>query len=288
MERCPICLEDLNPEKGISQSDCKHSFCEGCLNIWLKLSLMCPVCRKEIKWFNGPSGKVKTSPPEKEVSKETIEDHARAALDLQIEELFSQVALGALSEIIAQSFMTFLDLGSDSSGPPERHTRKPIEHFPQALPIGCYDHLTREFQGLWRKPEIIKGTREAFSLGREDIIKYPTLKMLVDELTKHPDLLLTTEPKSAFINWYKTGDSYAPWHQDSYGATVVMISVGDTRKLATRRKGSKNKDQVEIYKCEDGDVVIFTERWNKDHQHSILKTSRKTYGRISIVLFFDE
>lgn len=43
---CPICLDALKNQKTVKFSGCRHRFCTGCLDHWLKKSASCPVCRK--------------------------------------------------------------------------------------------------------------------------------------------------------------------------------------------------------------------------------------------------
>ncbi len=44
---CPICFEELN--EGIIITECKHKFHKKCLDEWLKIKNICPICKKKFK-----------------------------------------------------------------------------------------------------------------------------------------------------------------------------------------------------------------------------------------------
>jgi len=46
LDKCSICLE-VNKNK-IIKTDCNHEFHEKCLFEWMKISMTCPICRREI------------------------------------------------------------------------------------------------------------------------------------------------------------------------------------------------------------------------------------------------
>lgn len=55
MGDCPICLNDI---KDIFTLKCNHVFCKECINKWLKVSSICPLCRNtethtqtHLKWL---------------------------------------------------------------------------------------------------------------------------------------------------------------------------------------------------------------------------------------------
>jgi hypothetical protein len=49
MERCSICLEEIN---NVSITNCNHSFCSNCLNGWLDQNKdTCPMCRTKIRSY---------------------------------------------------------------------------------------------------------------------------------------------------------------------------------------------------------------------------------------------
>ena len=48
-ETCIICLEEFNSEDIIKKFFCGHIFHENCLNCWINKSVICPVCKYNIK-----------------------------------------------------------------------------------------------------------------------------------------------------------------------------------------------------------------------------------------------
>lgn len=280
---CPICLDPISKE-ATAITSCKHLFCKDCLIHWTLESLSCPVCKTKIEWYSFKGKKIKTSTPIP-LKPEDPSINIRTARDLQIEEIFKAVERGAISEIEASAYLEFI--GTPETRVDQREPREGIVHYKEAAIIGCFDALSQELKNKWQRPPVVKGTREAFSVGREDFNKYPILARVISNVWENPELRLKAQPSNAWINFYKDGTYYTPWHQDSYESTVVNISVGDTRSLLT--KPSRGEAAItEKYICEDGDVVIFTKEWNSEHKHCVPKTKKKSYGRISIVLFVVE
>jgi len=46
-QSCQICLSKLGQANRVTRLPCKHAFCEGCIQEWLRLHHTCPVCRWE-------------------------------------------------------------------------------------------------------------------------------------------------------------------------------------------------------------------------------------------------
>ena len=45
---CPICYDEMKDVENISETECKHVFCDNCINMWLKQHNTCPFCRMVI------------------------------------------------------------------------------------------------------------------------------------------------------------------------------------------------------------------------------------------------
>lgn len=89
--------------------------------------------------------------------------------------------------------------------------------------------------------------------------------------------------KGVFINLYKNGDDYAPYHQDKYECNgVFTVSIGGDRDFLTKNNNTK---LVTKYKLEDGDLFYFNEEFNKNNKHSIPKRKKMNKPRISVVFF---
>jgi alkylated DNA repair dioxygenase AlkB len=86
---------------------------------------------------------------------------------------------------------------------------------------------------------------------------------------------------SVWMNYYRDGRDYTPYHKDSYNCTVVSVSFGDTREFKVR-----NKSGIETsYMLSNGDIFVFDEEFNRENQHSIPKAGKNIGPRISLVFF---
>ena len=47
--RCPICLENFTQGVEIRVMPCQHKYCRCCLDKWLKIKAVCPICNMNIK-----------------------------------------------------------------------------------------------------------------------------------------------------------------------------------------------------------------------------------------------
>ena len=68
MNECSICLDTMQPHN-ISENNCGHQFCKGCIDSWLDDGKnTCPMCRQPIQYLtqNGETHRliVKRIPPE--------------------------------------------------------------------------------------------------------------------------------------------------------------------------------------------------------------------------------
>eukprot|EP00425_Heterocapsa_triquetra_P008284 CAMPEP_0195160234 /NCGR_PEP_ID=MMETSP0448-20130528/186565_1 /TAXON_ID=66468 /ORGANISM="Heterocapsa triquestra, Strain CCMP 448" /LENGTH=111 /DNA_ID=CAMNT_0040199035 /DNA_START=390 /DNA_END=721 /DNA_ORIENTATION=+ len=46
--QCPVCLEDFDRERTISQTPCHHVYHTECLRGWLEVERRCPLCRHDL------------------------------------------------------------------------------------------------------------------------------------------------------------------------------------------------------------------------------------------------
>lgn len=114
----------------------------------------------------------------------------------------------------------------------------------------------------------------------------------LDEKWKHPLIIDMKEKienefgmkvRGVFLNLYKDGDDYAPYHRDSYGGNgVFTVSVGGKREFLTK---NDKTGKITKYMLEDGDLFFFNSEFNKQHKHSIPKRKKLNNPRISIVFF---
>ena len=48
-EKCAVCMDEFEVGRKLMQLDCKHEFCQDCVEGWLADHNTCPVCRKVFK-----------------------------------------------------------------------------------------------------------------------------------------------------------------------------------------------------------------------------------------------
>lgn len=293
-EACAICLEIPKRKIGTLE-ECGHSFCLGCIIKWLETgSQKCPMCNKTPVTIFSQGKEVKIEiKDDGQFNRERFEEDRAMALRLVEEE--EMMLTGIISAIsgngpIGGFLAAFLSIGfPELSGHPthSNHEEPPIFNYDhRAAQRGLISPLMEELDQYWpteeeSKTTATRGTRKGISLSFEESLSFPILTRIIRQTTGRLDL---EEPKSVWLNLYLNGNNYAPWHQDSYGGKVAIVSIGGTRLFKTRPVGKK--DETETYNFGDGDVIFFNQTWNETHQHSISKTKTKVPPRISIVLFW--
>lgn len=85
-----------------------------------------------------------------------------------------------------------------------------------------------------------------------------------------------------FCNYYRNGNDYTPWHQDSYGADIFTLSLGATREFQMK---FHNQAGVVSYQLQNGDGYYFSQQINAQMKHCIPKIKEIVGERISIVFF---
>ena len=53
LERCLICLEEMQPKAVLCSLTCEHTFHADCLDGWLQRSSQCPTCRVQLCVLDG-------------------------------------------------------------------------------------------------------------------------------------------------------------------------------------------------------------------------------------------
>ena len=52
---CTICLVQMEPNDLVKELMCSHCFHKDCLDTWLNVSTVCPMCRQEVQPFRDPN-----------------------------------------------------------------------------------------------------------------------------------------------------------------------------------------------------------------------------------------
>ena len=88
--------------------------------------------------------------------------------------------------------------------------------------------------------------------------------------------------RGVFLNWYKDGSDYCPYHSDNYNSDVYTISLGQSRDLLIKRNGP---GKAEKFTLNSGDLYYMSNAIQLTHKHSIPSRKKVTNERISIVFF---
>lgn len=106
----------------------------------------------------------------------------------------------------------------------------------------------------------------------------PILKSIIETIQTNFDMVCI----DFFVNYYKDGTEYAPYHSDQYGCDTVTVSFGCDRDFYM--KPNRGGETIK-YVLKHGDIFTFTEDINKTYKHSIPKRMKVKDDRISILFF---
>ena len=88
--------------------------------------------------------------------------------------------------------------------------------------------------------------------------------------------------QGVFINHYRNGDDYAPYHKDKYGCLVASLSIGASRDFYF--KDDETGDRYH-YLLESGDMLLMEDKVNQKFKHSVPKRKGVMCGRICVTIF---
>ena len=109
------------------------------------------------------------------------------------------------------------------------------------------------------------------------------LNCLIEGFTVLIQQRFQTNVKGIFLNWYKDGSDYCPYHSHRYGANVYTISLGGTRDLLIKQNGRGTR--AEKFTLKSGDLYFMSNKMQSIHKHSIPKRKKVNSERISVVFF---
>lgn len=124
-----------------------------------------------------------------------------------------------------------------------------------------------------------KSRRVAIWNGSENTLAESIISNMVYELQSR----LRVVVRGVFLNLYKDGNDYCPYHKDQYGTDVYTISLGETRDLLIK-SDAKGSRAMKIT-LESGDLYYMPKELHVDHKHSVPKRKNATGTRISVVFF---
>lgn len=94
--------------------------------------------------------------------------------------------------------------------------------------------------------------------------------------------LSSIEFSGVFFNYYRDGNDETPFHKDTYGSTVITVSLGATRDFIMR---PDDGGLDEVYSLDHGDVFVFDPSDNTAYKHAIPKSRAPSGARVSVVIF---
>lgn len=98
----------------------------------------------------------------------------------------------------------------------------------------------------------------------------------------HESWPVIIDPDAVFLNYYKDGNDYCPYHRDTYSAHIFTVSLGTTRDILIKANGPGRADKITL---ESGDLYFMSHQMQADYQHMIPKRKNVSGGRISLVFF---
>jgi alkylated DNA repair dioxygenase AlkB len=119
---------------------------------------------------------------------------------------------------------------------------------------------------------------------KRNVSHYDGTLPILNELISTIETTFSRESDGAFMNLYKDGNEYAPYHADKYDRDCCLFSMGTTRILRYKNNDDKN-DQTD-YELNNGDLLFIPNSVNENYKHSLLKRTKVKEPRISILVFF--
>lgn len=154
-----------------------------------------------------------------------------------------------------------------------------FEYYPKAFNLPIVNNLIENIP--WIEMEWSRGKklpRLVCKLSVEELLHYvPEVVSIIYNVNTNIGSII-----SCWLNYYRDGNDYTPYHQDSYGCKVLNISFGGVRKFAYK---SIHGGSSTSYDMENGDCILFDQEFNALHTHTVTKTKKQCQPRVSLVLF---
>ena len=91
---------------------------------------------------------------------------------------------------------------------------------------------------------------------------------------------------TVFCNRFQDASHQIPWHKDTYGRHILVLSLGSPRQVQFR--DTRQTQEIQSIEPQSGDLYFFPLPINDTHQHCVAPaTSESDAGtRLSLVFFF--
>lgn len=92
------------------------------------------------------------------------------------------------------------------------------------------------------------------------------------------------EITDVYCNRFQEPTHHIPWHKDSYGSHIFVLSFGADRIIEFRNNKTKEVERLDPH---SGDLYFMPLKLNETHMHRVLAASAEHPGtRVSLVFFF--
>lgn len=123
-------------------------------------------------------------------------------------------------------------------------------------------------------------SRPVSYMGPADMI-HPSLVNLKTSLELNFGVKISPQ---CFINLYRDGNDYCPYHSHPNFPDSFLISLGCTRDFLLKKNGEK----CQKFSMANGNILFVPKTVHKDHKHSVPKRKNVTGVRISIILYVEK
>lgn len=155
-----------------------------------------------------------------------------------------------------------------------------LQYYPKIYDLPIINELINNIpwrEVYWKTNS--KLPRLVASLPVEELLEYvPELISIVENVSIIGKIL------SCWLNYYRDGNDYTPYHKDSYQCTVLNISFGGVRKFSYKPSNGGN---AQSYDMSNGDCIMFDQEFNDHYVHTLTKTKKQCQPRVSLVLFVE-
>lgn len=104
------------------------------------------------------------------------------------------------------------------------------------------------------------------------------VEKLCQELERDFDGTIDT----VFCNRFQDPSHQIPWHKDTYGRHILVLSLGSARQVQFR---DTNTQEIETIEPQSGDLYFFPLHINDTHQHRVAPAEHDSGTRLSLVFF---
>lgn len=118
---------------------------------------------------------------------------------------------------------------------------------------------------------------------KRKVCSYQGTSAELNRLLLHVQTSFRRPIAGAFLNYYEDGNDYAPYHADKYNCDSCLVSLGACRTLRFKHNDTKENTDFDL---NSGDLLFVPDEIHRSYKHSLLKRTKVTEPRISVLIFF--